>query len=66
MRLTFVALSFLPLSFFSPDKPDTYPPIEDHFEMHWSTQMGAASFRSNVIVTNNSLIVGSNGLDFMD
>jgi outer membrane protein assembly factor BamB len=66
MRLTFVALSFFPLSFFSPDKPDTYPPIEDHFELHWSTQMGAASFRSNVIVTNNSLILGSNGLDFMD
>ena len=66
MRLALVALSFLPLSFFGSGKPDKYPPIEDHFDLHWSTQMGSASFRSNVIVTNNSLIIGSNGTDFMD
>ena len=66
MRLALVALSFLPLSFFGHGKPDKYPPIEDHFDLHWSTQMGSASFRSNVIVTNNSLIIGSNGTDFMD
>lgn len=65
MRLALVALSFLPL-FFGLGKPDKYPPIEDHFDLHWSTQMGLASFRSNVIVTNNSLIIGSNGTDFMD
>lgn len=66
MRLVLVALSFLPLSFFGSGKPDKYPPIEDYFDLHWSTQMGSACFRSNVIVTNNSLIIGSNGTDFMD
>lgn len=66
MRLTFVALSFLPISFFGPDKPDKYTPIEDHFDLHWSTNMGSASFRTNIILTNNNLIIGSNGSEFMD
>jgi DNA-binding beta-propeller fold protein YncE len=66
MRLSFLALSFLPISFFGPDKPDKYPPIEDYFGLHWSANMGSASFRTNVVLTNNNLIIGSNGSDFMD
>jgi hypothetical protein len=66
MRLTLLALSFLPISFFGPNKPDKYPPIEKNFDLHWSTQMGSASFKTNLIVTNDNLIIGSNGSDFMD
>jgi outer membrane protein assembly factor BamB len=66
MRLTLFTLVFLPVCFFGPNKPDRYPPIEHHFDLHWKTQMGSASFRSNVIITNNSLIIGSNGSEFID
>jgi len=66
MRLTLLVFSFLPISFFDSDKPDRYPPIDKQFDLLWSTQMGSASFKSNLIITNNNLIIGSNGSDFMD
>jgi len=66
MRLTLLVFSFLPISFFGSDKPDRYPPIDKQFDLLWSTQMGSASFKSNLIITNNNLIIGSNGSDFMD
>jgi hypothetical protein len=66
MRLTLFALSFLPISFFGPNKPDKYPSIEKNFDLHWSTQMGSASFKTNLVITNDNLIIGSNGSDFMD
>jgi hypothetical protein len=66
MRLSILVLSLLPISFLSSEKIEKYPPIENHFDLHWSSQIGSASFRTNVIVTNNSLIIGSNGSTFMD
>jgi hypothetical protein len=66
MRLTLLALSFLPISFFGSDKPEKYPPIEKNFKLHWSAPIGSASFKANVIFTNDHLIIGSNGSDFMD
>lgn len=66
MRLSIFVLSLLPITFLSSEKTEKYPPIENHFDLHWSSQIGSASFRTNVIETNNSLIIGSNGSAFQD
>jgi hypothetical protein len=66
MRLTLLALSLFPISFFGPSKPPKYDPIENHFSLNWSAQIGSASFKTNLIVADNNLIIGSNGADFMD
>ena len=66
MRLIFLTISFITISFFGPDKPPKYPSIENHFDLNWRTQMGSASFKTNLIIASNDLIIGSNGADFMD
>jgi outer membrane protein assembly factor BamB len=66
MRLIFLATSLFTVSFFGPNKPPKYAPIEEHFALNWSTQMGSASFKTNLVITNGDLIIGSNGDGFMD
>jgi outer membrane protein assembly factor BamB len=66
MRLIFLATSLFTVSFFGPNKPPKYAPIEEHFSLNWSTQMGSASFKTNLVITNGDLIIGSNGDGFMD
>ncbi|MBM3431794.1 MAG: hypothetical protein FJX92_02160 [Bacteroidetes bacterium] len=43
-----------------------YPTIESRSKLIWKTQMGAASFRSNVIFVGDRLYIGSNGDNFRD
>ena len=52
MRLITLAIAIFPISFFGNTKPPRYQPIQNQFELNWSTPMGAASFRANVILTN--------------
>ena len=42
------------------------PEIESTFPILWKTEIGNVSFRSNVIINKNNLIVGSNGDRYMD
>jgi outer membrane protein assembly factor BamB len=42
------------------------PEIESTFPLLWKTEIGNVSFRSNVILNTNNLIVGSNGDRYMD
>lgn len=66
MRLILLATSFFTVSIFGPNKPPKYAPIEEHFDLNWSAKMGSASFKTNLVITNGDLIIGSNGSDFMD
>jgi outer membrane protein assembly factor BamB len=43
-----------------------YEAIEKKHPLLWKTEMGRASFRTNVISTPTSLIMGSNGNQFID
>ena len=45
---------------------ESFPSIETEFPLLWKTKMGCASFRSNIIVNKDELIIGSNGTNFMD
>ena len=43
-----------------------YPTIESRSKLIWKTEIGAASFRSNVIFLGDRLYIGSNGDNFLD
>jgi len=45
---------------------ESFPAIESEFPLLWKTKMGCASFRTNIIVNKDELIIGSNGSSFMD
>jgi outer membrane protein assembly factor BamB len=66
----FIAIVFaLLLLAASPKKATTteaFPSIESEFPLIWKTKMGMASFRTNVVITKDELIIGSNGSRFMD
>ena len=67
--LRFCAIVFvLVLLAASPKKitSDSFPSIESEFPLIWKTKMGRASFRTNVVITKDELIIGSNGSGFMD
>jgi outer membrane protein assembly factor BamB len=40
--------------------------VEKVFPVHWKTDMGNVSFRSNFLLHHNEIIIGSNGMNFMD
>ena len=42
------------------------PEIESTFPLLWKTEIGNVTFRSNIILNTNNLIVGSNGDRYMD
>lgn len=60
----FILLFSLNLSI--PNKIEEFKPIEKEFPLIWNTNIGCASFRSNVTIQNNEIIIGSNGNNFMD
>ena len=65
----FTSLLFLFFFAASPKeiKPtESFPAIETEFPLLWKTKMGCASFRTNIIVNKDELIIGSNGSGFMD
>lgn len=45
---------------------ETLPQIETTFSLLWKTEIGNVSFRSNLVINNNNLIIGSNGDRYMD
>ena len=48
------------------EKPEAYPSFESRSRLIWKTEIGLASFRSNVLFHGNRLYIGSNGDGFMD
>ena len=64
VALAFILIMSINLSM--PNEIEEFTPIENELKLNWKSQIGKASFRSNVIIQNNDLIIGSNGEDFMD
>lgn len=44
----------------------SFTPVEKKFPIHWKANMGNVSFRSNFLLQANEIIIGSNGMNFMD
>ena len=63
MRISLSLLCLLCSATFA-QKPFT--PIENNFPLKWKTKIGTASFKTNVVFNNGTLIIGSNGSNFMD
>jgi outer membrane protein assembly factor BamB len=66
LRLIFTAFSSL---FFISEnnlEPERFTPIEKNFPLLWKAQIGNASFRTNPLFTNNEILIGSNGKEFID
>ena len=40
--------------------------IEKQFKLHWSSDIGNASYRTNMLFTGGQIIIGSNGSQYMD
>ena len=62
-------LGTIPLLFYTStpvEEAASFAPVENSFPLHWKTQMGNVTFRSNFILTPNEIIIGSNGENYMD
>lgn len=46
--------------------PPPYKNITKEFNLRWKSQIGNASFRTNLYADKNYLVIGSNGSNFMD
>jgi outer membrane protein assembly factor BamB len=64
----FIFTAFSSLFFVSGDnlEPERFNRIEKTFPLLWKTEIGNASFRTNALFTNNEILIGSNGKDFID
>lgn len=63
MKVAFTFLCLLSSSIFA---QQPFNPIEKSFPLKWKTKIGIASFKTNVVFNNGTLIIGSNGSNFMD
>ena len=63
MKVAFTFLCLLSTSIFA---QQPFSSIEKSFPLKWKTKIGIASFKTNVVFNNGTLIVGSNGSNFMD
>ena len=66
LRFIFTAFSSLFIVSEKKLEPERFTPIEKSFPLLWKAQIGNASFRTNALFTNNELLIGSNGKDFID
>lgn len=48
------------------DNPTPFAPIGSKCRLIWKTEIGNASFRTNLLLQGNQLFIGSNGNSFMD
>lgn len=65
-KVALALILLLGINFSMTSKIEEFTPIENELPLIWKTQIGLASFRSNIIVQNNDIIIGSNGENFMD
>lgn len=63
MRISLSLLCFLCYATYA---QQPFSPIEKSFPLKWKTKIGIASFKTNVVFNNGTLIIGSNGSNFMD
>jgi hypothetical protein len=66
LRLIFLSVTALFLKLPSPDEEIQFAPIETVFPVHWKASVGNVSFRENLLLTPNEIIIGSNGEHYMD
>jgi hypothetical protein len=66
--LRLILLGLFPILIPSNAEPETnsFTPVEEVFPIHWKADMGNVSFRNNILLTPNEIIIGSNGKYFMD
>ena len=61
-----ISLSLLCLLCYASYAQQPFNPIEKSFPLKWKIKIGIASFKTNVVFNNGTLIIGSNGSNFMD
>jgi outer membrane protein assembly factor BamB len=61
-----ISLSLLCLLCYASYAQQPFSPIEKSFPLKWKAKIGIASFKTNVVFNNGTLIIGSNGSNFMD
>lgn len=63
-----ISFLFVLSTFFSSDQlpTDHFPPIEETFPKNWESTMGIASYRTNIVLNGDMIIMGSNGEGFND
>jgi hypothetical protein len=68
--MKWIFLLCMTISAFVPDQktePDfTLPDINTALPLQWQADIGAGSYRTNVVCSGNQLYIGSNGRSFMD
>lgn len=65
----FLSCLLVLVAFIVPDNNNynkPFPPISDEFKLIWKAKTGIATFRTNVLIEKNDLIIGSNGRALMD
>jgi len=68
-RLTAAVTAILLLGFSAPltaPTPKPHSPLRKTMPLAWKARTGNASFRTNVVLTHDRLIMGSNGTGYMD
>ena len=66
IRLILVAALFLLTASHTSVTAPQYPDIGTAFPLHWKADMGQASYRNNIVLTNDHIVIGSNGKNFID
>lgn len=66
LRPLFLGFTALFLSPSAAENEFQMTPIENAFSLHWKTSIGNVSFRENLLLTPNEIIIGSNGERYLD
>ncbi len=66
LRTLFAGLFFFFTSADTGDPADPLPQIGSEFPLLWKADMGLACFRTNVVLTDNNIVMGSNGQGVTD
>jgi outer membrane protein assembly factor BamB len=66
MRTALLGLVLMTVSSPTGENVPEFENIQSKFPLHWKANIGNMSYRSNITLTQNDIIIGSNGKRFMD
>ncbi|MBU6157667.1 MAG: PQQ-binding-like beta-propeller repeat protein [Bacteroidetes bacterium] len=66
LRLLLIGFTALFLTPSASEEEIQFTPIEKIFPIHWKASIGNVSFRENLLLTPNEIIIGSNGEQYKD